>query len=119
MGNPHAAVFVEDVAGFPVEEYGPEIEHHQMFPNRTNVEFVQVLGRDEVRMRVWERGVGETLACGTGASATAVASALKGLTGREVTVHLRGGDLRIEWGEDNHVYMTGPGVEVFEGVINL
>jgi diaminopimelate epimerase len=119
MGNPHATVFVEDVEGFPVEEYGPLIENHRIFPNRTNVEFIQVMGRDEVRMRVWERGVGETLACGTGASATAVASSLKGLTDREVTVHLRGGDLNIEWGEDNRVYMTGPAAEVFEGDINL
>ncbi len=118
MGNPHAVTFVEDVASYPVEAVGRRVEHHPAFPNRTNTEFVQVLSGDEVNFRVWERGVGETLACGTGACAAVVAGALTGRTGRRVTVHLPGGDLDIDWSEDdNHVYMTGPAIEVFEGEI--
>ena len=117
MGNPHCVVFVEDVAGFPVSEIGPKFELHSAFPRRTNTEFVQVLSPEEVRMRVWERGAGETLACGTGACATAVASALNGKTGRKVTVHVAGGDLQIAWRDDNHVMMTGPAATVFEGEI--
>jgi diaminopimelate epimerase len=117
MGNPHAVIFTDNVDGFPVERYGPLIENHRLFPKRINVEFVEVKGKGETRMRVWERGAGETMACGTGASASVVASSLKGLTGRDVTVHLAGGDLLIEWAEDNHVYMTGPATEVFEGEI--
>jgi len=117
MGNPHAAIFVEDAEAFPVELYGPEIEHHPLFPRRTNVEFIQVLNRSEIKMRVWERGAGRTLACGTGASASVVASAIKGLTERNVTVHLEGGDLAIEWKDDDKVFMTGPATEVFEGDI--
>jgi diaminopimelate epimerase len=119
MGNPHAVVFVEDVAGFPVTFYGPMIENHELFPNRINVEFVEVMNGSEIKVRVWERGAGETMACGTGACASAVASNLKELTGREVVVHLDGGDLKIEWSEDNHVFMTGPATEVFEGDINI
>jgi diaminopimelate epimerase len=115
MGNPHAVTFVDNVNEFPVHEFGPQIEHHALFPRRINVEFVQVLSRQEVRMRVWERGAGETMACGTGASATAVACVLKGLTEKEVTVHLTGGDLLIEWAKEGRVYMTGPATEVFEG----
>ncbi|MCL5022065.1 MAG: diaminopimelate epimerase [Nitrospirae bacterium] len=115
MGNPHAVIFVEGVEAFPVAEYGPAIENHPLFPKRTNVEFVEVLNTSEIRMRVWERGSGETMACGTGASASAVAAHLKGLTGTKTTVHLSGGDLSIEWAGDNHVYMTGPAVEVFDG----
>lgn len=118
MGNPHAVIMVEDVSGFPVKYYGPMIEQHPIFPRRVNVEFIEVLTDREIRMRVWERGSGETTACGTGASAVAAAAHLKGLTGRNVTVHLLGGDLSIEWAADNHIYMTGPAVEVFEGAIN-
>lgn len=119
MGNPHAVIVVKDVKSFPLYEYGPLIENHRMFPNRTNVEFIEILNRKNIMMRVWERGVGETLACGTGASAVTVASSLLGVTDRKVTVHLLGGKLEIEWSkEDNHVYMTGPAVKVFEGIIN-
>lgn len=120
MGNPHAVVFVEDTAGFPVEEIGRPFEFHPLFPKRANVEFVQVLGRSEVNMRVWERGTGETLACGTGACATVVACILNGLTDDEVTVHLLGGDLRIRWDrESGHVHMTGPAATVFEGEFDI
>jgi diaminopimelate epimerase len=117
MGNPHAVIFVEDTESFPVSSIGPIIERHEMFPNRTNVEFVQVLARDKVRMRVWERGSGETLACGTGASAAAVACILKKLTDKKITVELNGGNLLIEWAENGRVYMTGPATEVFSGEI--
>jgi diaminopimelate epimerase len=119
MGNPHAVIFVDNVSEFPVAYYGPLIENHALFPKRTNVEFVQAMGRSDIRMRVWERGAGETMACGTGASAAAVAAHLKAITGRAVTVHLNGGDLSIEWADDDHVYMTGPAVEVFTGAIIL
>ena len=119
MGNPHAVIFVEDVDGFDLKRYGPKIENHGLFPRRINVEFIQVLDSERIRMRVWERGSGETMACGTGASAAGVAASLKGFTGRRVNVMLAGGDLLIEWNEDNHVYMTGPAVEVFEGSIEL
>jgi diaminopimelate epimerase len=117
MGNPHAIIVVDDVDSFPVTYYGPMIEKHSLFPKKTNVEFIEVSASDEIRMRVWERGSGETMACGTGASAVAVASNIKGLSNRNVTVHLLGGDLLIEWAVNNHVYMTGPAVEVFEGII--
>lgn len=119
MGNPHAVIFLnEDISNFPVSIYGYEIENHHLFPKRTNVEFVNVKSRSELSMRVWERGSGETLACGTGASATGVAAMIKGLTDRKVTIHLAGGDLVIEWDNaNNHVYMTGPAAEVFEGRI--
>jgi diaminopimelate epimerase len=119
MGNPHAVIFVDNVSEFPVAYYGPGVENHHFFPRRTNAEFIEVLNPSEVRMRVWERGAGETMACGTGASASVVAAHLKGLTERSVTVHLSGGDLFIEWAEDDHVYMTGPAVEVFTGEMNL
>ena len=116
MGNPHAVIFLDEaVQEFGVTRYGPEIERHPIFPKRTNVEFINVESRDELVMRVWERGSGETLACGTGASAAGVAAMLKGLTDRKVTIHLLGGDLVIEWAADNRVSMTGPAVEVFEG----
>ena len=115
MGTPHCVLLVDDTDRFPVEHYGPLIEKHAAFPNRTNVEFVQVVGRDEVKLRVWERGSGETLACGTGASATVVACCLLGQTGRQIVAHLHGGDLRLRWADDDHVYMTGPAVEVFSG----
>ena len=120
MGNPHAVVFVDSLDGFPLEDVGPAFEFHPVFPNRVNAEFIQVLGRGETRMRVWERGTGETLACGTGACASVVACILNGLTDDEVTVHLLGGDLRIRWDRDaNHVFMTGPATTVFEGTIEV
>jgi len=119
MGNPHTVIRVEDPTDELVLGWGPKIENHQAFPARTNVEFVQVLSRTELRQRTWERGAGETLACGTGASAVAVAVALNGWTERTVRVRLLGGDLEIEWAEDNGVYMTGPAVEVFEGEVAL
>jgi diaminopimelate epimerase len=115
MGNPHCVIFVEDVKNFPVEKYGAPIETHAIFPKRTNVEFVQVVNRKEVIQRTWERGAGETLGCGTGASAACVACALNGLTERAIVSHLRGGDLELQWNEDGTVFMTGPCVEVFDG----
>lgn len=118
VGNPHCVLFVKDVAGFPVADVGPQIENNPLFPQRTNAEFVQVLGRSELRMRVWERGVGETLACGTGACAAVVAANALGLVGGEVTVHLPGGDLRVEY-KRNRVTMTGPVEKSFEGVIGI
>ena len=144
MGNPHAVIFVDltgrkdndqdrpvsdpgGLTAFPdfkkeggIENIGPLIENHRDFPNRTNVEFVKIDDRNNVHMRVWERGTGETLACGTGCCATAVACVLNGLTDRSVTVHVPGGDILVEWDEgDNHVYMTGPAVTVFDGVVNV
>jgi len=119
MGNPHCVIFVEGLDDYPVATHGPLIENHRLFPNRTNVEFVEVLGRNELKMRVWERGSGQTLACGTGASASLVAAALNGKTDRRATVHLLGGDLEIEWADDGCVYLTGPAEEVFEGVVEL
>ncbi len=119
MGNPHCVIFVDDVDGFPVGKYGPLIETNRFFPRRANVEFIEVLSPGRLKMRVWERGAGETLACGTGASAAAVAAALKGLARRKVSVLLRGGALKIEWTKDNHVYMTGPAEEVFTGAAEI
>lgn len=119
MGNPHCVIFVDDVAGFPVSTYGPLIENHELFPNRTNVEFVQIISRTEVRQRTWERGAGETLACGTGSSAVTAACVLNGLTEKRILNHLSGGDLEMEWAEDGNIYMTGPAVEVFSGEIML
>lgn len=120
MGNPHAIVFVDDVSEISIEKIGPLFEHHDLFPRRVNAEFVQIIDRDHVRMRVWERGTGETLACGTGACATAVACILNGKTNEEVTVHLLGGDLRIQWDRGkNLVYMTGPATTVFDGEIEI
>jgi diaminopimelate epimerase len=119
MGNPHCVIFVDDVARLQLDKYGPLIENHDMFPRRTNVEFVQVISPSEVRQRTWERGAGETLACGTGASAVCVAGVLNGLTGKKILNHLSGGDLELEWAEDGNVYMTGPAVEVFSGEIEL
>jgi len=115
MGNPHCVIFVPDLEAVPFETLGPALETHPAFPRKTNVEFVQVTGPGEVRVRVWERGVGPTLACGTGACAVAVAANLNGLTGRRVKVGLPGGVLDIEWAEDGRVYMAGPAVKVFEG----
>jgi len=119
MGNPHCVIFVDDVENFQVEKYGPLIENHELFPRRTNVEFVQILSRTEVRQRTWERGAGETLACGTGSSAVTAACVLNGLTEKKILNHLSGGDLEMEWAEDGNIYMTGPAVEVFSGEIAL
>lgn len=121
MGNPHAVVFLdESVENFPLEKVGPSFENHGFFPNRTNTEFVNVIDRQTLRMRVWERGAGETMACGTGACATAVAAILNGFTERKVTVRLNGGDLLIEWDEvSNHVFMTGGATTVFSGSIDV
>lgn len=119
MGNPHCVIFVDDVETFPVTTYGPLIENHELFPRRTNVEFVQIYSRTEVRQRTWERGAGETLACGTGSSAVMAACVLNGLTEKSILNHLSGGDLEMEWAEDGCIYMTGPAVEVFNGEINL
>ncbi len=119
MGNPHCVIFVDDVENFQVEKYGSLIEIHDLFPRRTNVEFVKVLSRTEVRQRTWERGAGETLACGTGASAVTAACVLNGLTEKKIVNHLSGGDLELEWAEDDSVYMTGPAVEVFTGEIEI
>jgi len=102
-----------------VDKYGPIIENHELFPRRTNVEFVQIISRSEVRQRTWERGAGETLACGTGASAVCVAGSLNGLTGKKILNHLSGGDLELEWAEDGSLSMTGPATEVFTGEIEL
>ena len=120
MGNPHAVVFVDEVAGLPLEKIGPLFENHVRFPKRVNTEFVKILDENTVEMRVWERGTGETLACGTGACATVVACVLNGLTKEQVTVKLLGGNLQIQWDrESNLVYMTGPATTVFEGEIEI
>ena len=120
MGNPHAVIFVPDTDAAPVERLGPRIERHPAFPNRVNVEFVSVVDRRRIRQRTWERGTGETLACGSGACAAAVVSMLEGRVDREVVVQLRGGELEITWpGGDSPVYMTGPAAEVFTGRIEI
>lgn len=117
MGNPHAVLFVDTLADIPVEILGPEVECHPLFPEHTNVEFAEVLSREEVTMRVWERGSGETMACGTGACAVAVAARYLGRTDDDVTMHLRGGDLQITMDENKHVLMTGGAEIVFDGQI--
>ncbi|MBD5500857.1 MAG: diaminopimelate epimerase [Lachnospiraceae bacterium] len=120
MGNPHAVVFVDDVAGLAIEKIGPLFEKHTRFPKRINTEFVKVIDKDTIEMRVWERGTGETLACGTGACACTVACILNGLTNEEITVKLLGGVLQIQWDrEADIVYMTGPAKTVFEGEIEI
>lgn len=120
MGNPHAVVFVEDTASLPLNDMGPKFEHHEAFPDRINTEFVQVLNKKEVNMRVWERGSGETLACGTGTCATVVACVLNGLTDNEITVHLLGGDLLLNYDrEKDTVWMTGPAAVICDGEISL
>ncbi|WP_407307533.1 diaminopimelate epimerase [Desulfosporosinus sp. SB140] len=116
MGNPHCVIFVNDFSTLDFERLGPAIEKHPLFPRKTNVEFIRIDSPREMTMKVWERGAGPTLACGTGACASAVAAVLNEKTERAVTVHLPGGDLLIEWGSDNHVYMTGPAAYVFKGV---
>ena len=115
MGNPHLVIPVPDPDALDLARLGPLFEHHPLFPQRVNTEFVAVMGRSHIHMRVWERGSGETLACGTGACATAVACALNNLTDRTTTVHLRGGNLLIEWAENGDVYKTGPARHVFDG----
>lgn len=118
MGNPHAVIFTQGVAGLKLEQIGPFFENHVRFPRRINTEFVEIIDRQHVFMRVWERGTGETLACGTGCCATAVACVLNGLTDEKITVKLLGGELQIEWDrEQNLVYMTGPAATVFEGEV--
>ena len=120
MGNPHAVVYVEDTGGLDLMKLGPAFERHKIFPERTNTEFIQVVDRKTLRMRVWERGAGETLACGTGACAALVATVLNGKCDRSATLKLLGGDLSICWDEEtNHVYMTGPAEFVFDGEIDL
>ncbi len=120
MGNPHAVIYIEDVQNLEIEKIGPSFENHERFPNRVNTEFVRVIDRNTVEMRVWERGSGETLACGTGACAVAVSSILNGYTNEEVTVKLLGGDLKIQWDQEaNTIYMTGPAKIVFDGEIDL
>ena len=123
MGNPHAVVFVDDVADlkdFAIEQIGPYFENHERFPERTNTEFVRIIDKNNVQMRVWERGTGETLACGTGCCATTVACVLNGLTDTKVNVHVLGGVILCEWDrEENLVYMTGPATTVYEGTIEV
>lgn len=117
MGNPHCVVFVDDISSIHLETLGPTFEHHPLFPARVNTEFAQILPNGDIRMRVWERGSGITLACGTGACATSVAATLTQGRGRTNRIIMDGGPLVIEWGNDNHIYMTGPAVRVFEGEI--
>jgi len=119
MGNPHCVLYPDDPDSLDLEKLGPRFEYHPFFPKRVNTEFVKVLSSPEIRMRTWERGAGETWACGTGACAAAVAGALTGHNGKKVTVHLRGGDLLIEWRENNRVYMTGGAEEVFQGTVKV
>jgi len=115
MGNPHAVTFINDIKNFKVAEYGPILENADIFPEKANIEFVEVVDKNNIKMRVWERGSGETLACGTGACSSVVASSLNGYTDRKVNVQLLGGNLEIEWKPNNHVHMTGPAVTVFKG----
>ncbi len=120
MGNPHCVIYVDDAVSFDLHTWGPKLEKHPMFPRKVNVEFATVKTRDYADMRVWERGAGPTLACGTGACATLVSSVLNGLTDRTAVVSLKGGELLIEWNEaDNHVYMTGPAQEVYTGKLSV
>lgn len=117
LGNPHCLIFVERLSSSLVSKVGPQVENHPLFPQRTNVEFVQVLNKEEIELRVWERGVGETLACGSGACAAVVGCVLNDKTKRRVKVHLRGGDLLVEWRDNDHLYLSGEAKEVFEGEI--
>jgi diaminopimelate epimerase len=117
MGNPHCVIFTEGIDELPLERIGPPLEHHAAFPQRVNIEFVEVVSRSRLRQRTWERGSGETLACGSGACAVLVAAVLNNLADRSAAVELRGGDLRIEWGADGHVRMTGPAAYVFSGEV--
>lgn len=118
VGNPHTVFFVEDVAKVDVEKWGPEVENHVLFPERTNVEFAEIISPEKIRVRVWERGTGVTQACGSGACATIVAAARRGLTGRQAEIILDGGSLLLDWrAEDNHILMTGPATYVFDGIL--
>jgi diaminopimelate epimerase len=120
MGNPHAVVYVDDLDASPVASLGPAIENHPSFPNRVNVEFVEIVSRERIRQRTWERGTGETLACGSGACAAAVASMLRGVSEPSLTVELRGGEIQIAWaGAGESVFMTGPAAHVFTGRIQV
>ena len=120
MGNPHLVIFIDDIKNENLPAIGPKLENHPLFPERTNVEFVEVLPDGSLRMRVWERGSGITMACGTGACATAVAAYLNHKAGRKSRVRMDGGDLQVHWNEtDGHVYMTGPAVKVFDGEIEI
>lgn len=120
MGNPHAVIYVDDAVSFDLATWGPKLEVHPLFPRKVNVEFATVVNRSHVDMRVWERGAGPTLACGTGACATLVSSVLNGVTDRSAVISLKGGDLFIEWNEqDNHVYMTGPAQVVYTGSVDI
>jgi len=119
MGNPHCVLFVGDLAGLALAEIGPHFEHHPFFPRRVNTEFVRVVGPERLEMRVWERGAGETMACGTGACAAAIVAARTGRTGRRVVVGLAGGDLEVNWRTDDRVLMTGDAVDVFEGRVEV
>lgn len=117
MGNPHAITIVNNVKDYDLEKYGRTLEYDSHFPRRSNIEFIELIDKSNIKMRVWERGAGETLACGTGACASAVACNINGYTDRTVNVELIGGTLKIEWAENNHVYMTGPATTVFEGIL--
>jgi len=120
MGNPHCIVIVDDVDAFPVHEIGPQIEHHAAFPNRVNVEFIELTSRERIRQRTWERGTGETLACGSGACAVAVSQMLRGAVDRSVAIELRGGELGIRWeADDQSVFMTGPATTVYTGTLDV
>ncbi len=119
MGNPHCVLYLDDIDSLDLEKIGPRFEHHPFFPKRVNTEFVKIVSPKEVRMRVWERGAGETWACGTGASAVGVAGAITDRTEREVTIHVKGGDLLIDWRDNNRVYMTGGAEEVFHGMVKI
>ncbi len=119
MGNPHCVIFVDKLDSLDITKVGPMIEHAAIFPNRTNVELVEVVDDKNIKVKVWERGAGLTLACGTGACASVVAASLNGLAGKEVCVSLPGGELYIQWAEDGNIYMTGPGETVFEGIIEI
>lgn len=119
MGNPHCVLYLDDIDSLDLEKIGPRFEQHVFFPKRVNTEFIKVISSNEVKMRVWERGAGETWACGTGAAAVTVAGVLAGKTERELTLHLKGGDLFIEWRDNNRVYMTGGAEEVFHGTVKV
>jgi diaminopimelate epimerase len=119
MGNPHCVLYLDDIDALNLEKIGPSFERHPFFPKRVNTEFIELLSPTEVKMRVWERGAGETWACGTGACAVAVAGVITGRTERELTVHLKGGDLLIQWRDNNRVYMTGGAEEVFSGSVKI
>jgi len=119
MGNPHCVLYLDDIDSLDLEKIGPHFEHHKFFSKRVNTEFIKIISPSEVKMRTWERGAGETWACGTGASAVGVAGVLTGRTARKVTIHLKGGDLVIEWRANNRVYMTGGAAEVFHGRVSV